>query len=101
MQRLVRGLRQMRPFHAGARTNRKAERQYMIKTIVKIDGMMCGMCETHIRETIRKNFDVKKVTASRKKKEAVILSENLIDHGKLKAAIDQTGYSAGEITEEN
>ena len=26
----------------------------MIKTILKIDGMMCSMCEAHICEAIRK-----------------------------------------------
>ena len=36
----------------------------MIKTTLKIDGMMCGMCESHMNDVIRKNFKVKKVTSS-------------------------------------
>lgn len=32
----------------------------MVKTIVGIDGMMCGMCESHVNDVIRKSFDVKK-----------------------------------------
>lgn len=32
----------------------------MIKTTLKIDGMMCGMCESHMNDVIRKNFKVKK-----------------------------------------
>ena len=28
----------------------------MIKTTLKIDGMMCGMCESHINDTIRNSF---------------------------------------------
>ncbi len=28
----------------------------MIKTTLKIDGMMCGMCESHMNDVIRKNF---------------------------------------------
>lgn len=32
----------------------------MIKTTLKIDGMMCGMCESHMNDLIRKNFQVKK-----------------------------------------
>lgn len=32
----------------------------MIKTTLKIDGMMCGMCEVHMNELIRNNFKVKK-----------------------------------------
>ena len=33
----------------------------MIKTTLKIDGMMCGMCEAHMNDLIRKNFKVKKI----------------------------------------
>lgn len=25
----------------------------MIETVIKIDGMMCGMCESHINDTVR------------------------------------------------
>lgn len=32
----------------------------MIKTTLKIDGMMCGMCESHMNDLIRKNFQVKR-----------------------------------------
>ena len=38
----------------------------MVKTVLKIDGMMCGMCESHMNDLIRKNFKVKKVTSSAK-----------------------------------
>lgn len=38
----------------------------MVKTVLKIDGMMCGMCEAHMNDLIRKNFKVKKVTSSAK-----------------------------------
>ena len=36
----------------------------MYETKVKIDGMMCGMCESHINDTIRKAVPVKKVSSS-------------------------------------
>lgn len=39
----------------------------MIKTIVKIDGMMCGMCEAHVNDAIRNHFEVKKVKVSNEK----------------------------------
>ena len=42
----------------------------MIETILKVDGMMCGMCESH-----------------------VILSEQELDIDALKAAIAETGYT--------
>ena len=40
----------------------------MIKTTLKIDGMMCGMCESHMNDVIRKNFKIKKVTSSARDK---------------------------------
>ena len=36
----------------------------MIKTVLKVNGMMCGMCEAHMNDLVRKNFKVKKVTSS-------------------------------------
>ena len=66
----------------------------MIKTTLKIDGMMCGMCEAHICDTIRKAIpSAGKVTASRKKKEASFLTEQEVDAEALKAAVDATGYT--------
>lgn len=64
----------------------------MTKTIVKIDGMMCGMCEAHVNDAIRKVFDVKKVTSSHSKGETEIISQEPIDADKIKAVIDETGY---------
>ena len=28
----------------------------MIETIVKVDGMMCGMCESHVNEAVHNAF---------------------------------------------
>lgn len=36
----------------------------MIKTTVKVDGMMCGMCESHVNDAVRKAFQVDKITSS-------------------------------------
>ena len=63
----------------------------MQQITLKIDGMMCGMCESHINESIRNNFSVKKVTSSHTKGETVILTENDLDEAKLKETIDKTG----------
>ena len=66
----------------------------VIKTTMKIEGMMCSMCEAHICDAIRKAVPAaKKVAASRSKKEASFLTEEPVDNESLKAAIDATGYS--------
>ena len=64
----------------------------MIKTIVKIEGMMCGMCEAHINDAIRNSFDIKKVKSSHRKGQTIITSSESIDKDKLKEVIDKTGY---------
>ena len=72
----------------------------MIETRVKIDGMMCGMCESHINDAIRRVFNVKKVSSSHTKGETVILSEMPIDESALKQTIDDTGYIMLSVTSE-
>lgn len=72
----------------------------MIKTTVKVDGMMCGMCESHVNDAVRKAFQVTKVTSSHGKGETVIISDGPIDKAKLKIAISATGYEVKEITSE-
>ena len=64
----------------------------MVRTVVKVDGMMCSMCEAHINDAIRRSFDVKKVKSNRKKKETVIESAEPLDPQKVREAIEQTGY---------
>lgn len=64
----------------------------MKKITAKIDGMMCGMCENHINDAIRRAFPVKKVSSSQRKKETVILTDAEIDEAQLRSVIDQTGY---------
>lgn len=65
----------------------------MLKITLKIDGMMCGMCESHINDTIRKNFAVKKVTSFHRKGKTEIITENPITEEDLRKAIGDTGYT--------
>ncbi len=64
----------------------------MYQIVLKIDGMMCGMCEAHINDTIRKAFKVKKVKSSRRKKQTVIETEEILSEDEIRAALDPTGY---------
>ena len=57
----------------------------MFKTILKIEGMRCSMCEAHINDVIRKTVpDAKKVKSSHKKGESVFASEQEPDKSKLR-----------------
>ena len=81
----------------------------MIETILKIDGMACGMCESHINDVVRRTCSVKKVTSSHTRGETVILSEQpvdeavrsgalSVDEAALRAAIKDTGYEVKEVS---
>ena len=70
----------------------------MVQTTLKIDGMMCGMCESHINDAIRSAFSVKKVTSSHSKGSCVILSDAALDEEKLRKTIDDTGYTLQSVT---
>ena len=72
----------------------------MIKTILTIDGMMCGMCESHINDTIRRSFKIKKVASSHSKGVTEIISESPLDETALREAIGKTGYKVLEIQTE-
>ncbi len=66
----------------------------MNKVTMKIDGMMCGMCEAHVCDAIRKAVpSAKKVTASRSRKEASFLTEEPVDLTGIRAGINATGYT--------
>ena len=72
----------------------------MLKITLKIDGMMCGMCENHINDIIRKNFAVKKVTSSHCKGKTDIITENPITEEDLRKAIGDTGYTLVDMQTE-
>lgn len=72
----------------------------MTKIIMKIDGMMCGMCEAHVNEAIRGAFRVRKVTSSHTKGECTVISENDISDEELKDAVGKTGYTVLQISRE-
>ena len=68
----------------------------MQKITLKIDGMMCGMCESHINDTVRQHFAVQKVTSSHTKGE----TEQAPDEAELRKVIAATGYELKSITVE-
>ena len=72
----------------------------MVQITLKIDGMACGMCESHVNDAVRAKFPVKKVTSSHTKDETVILSEEDISEEALRAVIEPTGYKVlGYVSE--
>lgn len=71
----------------------------MLKTTLKIDGMMCGMCESHMNDMIRNKFDVKKVTSNHKTGSTEIISKESISKEKLTEEIKNIGYELVSVEE--
>ena len=63
----------------------------MKKLTLKIDGMMCPMCESHVNDAIRNAIKVKKVTSSHKKGETVVIAEEPREEEICKA-VSECGY---------
>lgn len=82
------------------RTKKQRGEKDMKKTVLNIDGMMCGMCESHVNDAIRAAFDVKKVTSSHAKGRTEILSENGIDEKKATETLAAIGYKVTGYSEE-
>lgn len=72
----------------------------MVKTVLGIEGMACGMCEAHMNDAIRSNFTVKKVKSSHKKNQTVVTSEEELDEARLREVIERTGYKLVSVEKE-
>lgn len=72
----------------------------MIKITLQIDGMMCGMCESHVNDAIRRAFKVKKVTSSHAKNTTEILTKQDISDAELAGALRDTGYAVTAVQRE-
>ena len=64
-----------------------------MKTVINVEGMMCPMCEKHVKEAIEKTLNVESVTASHEAKKVEIISAEPIDYDKAAAAISEAGYT--------
>ena len=72
----------------------------MVKITLEVEGMACGMCESHVNEAVRKAFLVKKVTSSHTKRRTEVIAEAPIEETALKAAVEATGYSVRSVRTE-
>ena len=72
----------------------------MVKTIFKIEGMMCGMCEKHINNAVSRAFVTENITSSHKTGETEIISETAPDEALLRDVIEKEDYKVISITSE-
>lgn len=64
----------------------------MTETILGIDGMMCGMCEVHVNDAIRRHFSVKSCKSNHRTGQCTIVSETELGEDELRQAIGAIGY---------
>ena len=69
----------------------------MLKITLEVEGMRCGMCETHINDVVRRVEGVKKVASSHAKGRTEVIAEDGVDITRIKAAIAKQGYGVGKI----
>ena len=68
----------------------------MEKTL-KIEGMMCGHCEMHVKKALEALDGVKKAEVSHKTGTAVVTQEKEISDDVLKKAVADQGYEVTDI----
>ena len=68
-----------------------------MKKTIKIQGMMCGHCEMHVKKALEALDGVTEATASFKDGEAVVSLEKPVSDDALKNAVEGQGYTVIEI----
>ncbi|MBR4451143.1 MAG: heavy metal translocating P-type ATPase [Clostridia bacterium] len=72
----------------------------MIKTTVKIEGMMCPHCEARVTEALKNALGAENVTSSHEKAESVIIADKSFDEAFIKKTVEEAGYKFIEIVTE-
>lgn len=64
----------------------------MNKYVIGVDGMRCGMCEAHVKETVSKSILVKKIKVTHSRKFIEVFSELNLTKIDFENALNPTGY---------
>ena len=72
----------------------------MLKITLEVEGMRCGMCETHVNDVVRRMDGVKKVRSSHAKGRTEVIAEDGVNIELIKEAITKQGYGVGRIETE-
>ena len=72
----------------------------MLKITLEVEGMHCGMCETHVNDVVRRVEGVKKVKSSHAKGRTEVIAEDSVNTALIKEAIAKQGYGVGKDTSE-
>ena len=56
----------------------------MVKIVLEVEGMHCGMCETHVNDVVRRVDGVKKVKSSHAKGRTEVVAEDSVNTALIK-----------------
>ena len=66
---------------------------------IRVNGMMCGHCEMHVKKALEAIDGIENATASHEEKMVTINNTKDIDEALLKAAVEEAGYEYAGIIE--
>lgn len=67
----------------------------MIEITIEVEGMKCGMCESHVNDVVRRVPGVKKASSSHAKNKTVIIADDGVNQEEIVKAISAQGYGVG------
>ena len=76
------------------------DREVVKHITLKIDGMMCGMCESHINDAIRSELSVRKLKTSHATGISEFYTDDVVSDERLRAIIEKTGYKLLNVERE-
>ena len=79
---------------------KEKEQKTMVKVTVNVEGMMCGHCEAHVNEAIKKAFGAEDVVSSHESNTTVFTAPEKVDEDKVRQTIKDAGYEVTGITQE-
>jgi Cu2+-exporting ATPase len=59
---------------------------------IKVNGMMCGHCEMHVKKALEAIDGIDSVVASHEENLVTITNSKDVDESAIKAAVEEAGY---------
>ena len=89
------------PVELPAEAESEKGEDHMVQTVVKVEGMMCPMCEKHVTQAIQTAGiqDLLSVKASHEAGTVELISETPVDYDKVAAAVKEAGYTPKGLAE--
>ena len=63
---------------------------------IKVNGMMCGHCEAHVKKALEAIDGIENAVASHEENLVTITSSSDVDEAVIKAAVEEAGYKVVE-----